>query len=181
MDRSQKLLLIGIAGFLTLALVITWFFFYQDPKLPESTMDAFLDSESGPVYTDVQGVPTSLESYLGTIVVATAWASWSPFSEGDFAILNELSSQYKDTDVRFLAINRDEPKEQAQRYLSTIAVSEDIVVVIDTNDSFYKAFSGYAMPETVILGSDGQIVHHFRDRLRLDEVKATIDGILTNQ
>jgi len=48
-------------------------------------------------------------------VVAT-WASWSPFSTADLNTLSELSSEFSDEEVVFMAINRKESKEQAARF-----------------------------------------------------------------
>jgi thiol-disulfide isomerase/thioredoxin len=179
MTTNQKRFIFVLGVLLLILTLVVWYRFSGKAELPQATQSAFMDSDKGPAYTDVNGVPTSLESYLGKVVVATAWASWSPFSANDFKVLEEVAALYEGRDVTFIAINRREPKEQAQRYLSTVAAPKGVVMVIDTEDAFYSAFSGYAMPETVILDPDGTIVQHIRNQLNTAELTAHLETVLS--
>lgn len=136
----------------------------------------FASTGETPTYTDIFGNPVALEDYLGSTVVATTWASWSPFSAFDLAKLNTLAESYADSGVVFLAINRKETREQAQRYVATLPELPNLVLVIDSEDKFYGLVGGYAMPETVIFNQAGEIVSHIRGELSVEVVTSVLEN-----
>ena len=148
----------------------------------ESTRSIFADSEDDSVYyTDIHGNQISLEQYLGKILVVTSWASWSPFSTTELTALSELSIGYNQEDVVFLAINRKETREQAERFINTLpALNSSLILVLDTRDHFYQSIGGYAMPETVIYDVRGNIVEYAHGTMNKDQIKQKIDSLLKN-
>ncbi len=135
---------------------------------------AIFSDAGGIVYKNITGNTVSLDSYLGKVIVVTSWASWSPFSAADLTALNELAGQSGE-EVVFLAINRKETKDQALRYLATLPEFPNLVIVLDQDDRFYNLVEGYAMPETVVFDTRGEIILHDRGVFSVDNVKAAIE------
>ncbi len=176
----QQKILLGIVLLVVIGgLVFTGrFVFLRMHAVEESTKDIFVGDPGVVTYTDVNGTELSLEDYLGRVLIVTSWASWSPFTAGDFTSLNLIANDYADKGVMFMAINRKETKEQAQRYLSTIPSFPNLKIIIDTQDHFYNSVSGYAMPETIVFDTRGNVVLHLRGAVNATEVRAAIDTAL---
>lgn len=131
-------------------------------------------------YVDQNGTPTSLDSYLGKIIVVNSWASWSPFSVQELQDLNEIAGEYKDKNVVILAVNRKENRDQSDRFLATLPPLPYIRIVTDTKDYFYNAVGGYAMPETLIYNQAGTIVEHTEGVQSKDDLRTILDSLNNN-
>jgi thiol-disulfide isomerase/thioredoxin len=126
-------------------------------------------------YTTLQGEPISLHSFEGAVLVINIWASWSPFSKDDFAILSTVQKKYGDN-IHVLAINRMEPKETAQAYISAIQAPQNLDFILDNTDHFFKTIDGFAMPETIVYDALGNELFHKRGVLDLAELEAVLDA-----
>jgi len=174
LSLSRKVLIGILVICLGLAIVGTTIFLKKkDQGERDVATSIFTSNEAFATYTDILGNPVALEDYLGQLVVATTWASWSPFSATDLPALDRLASQYQREAV-FLAINRKENREQAARYIETLPELKNVIVVIDIEDKFYTLTGGYAMPETVVFDKEGQIIVHQRGELRVDEITSLL-------
>lgn len=181
MIRNNKSIVAGLVFILVCLGGYTLYTVYKKSvAINESTKSIFADSKDDTVasYTDLNGNVISLEQYLGKILVVTSWASWSPFSKDDLMTISEMASQQDSNNVAFIAINRKESREQAQRYANTLPALGSVVVALDPTDHFYTSIGGYAMPETVIYNQKGDVVNHIRGVIKHDELKSNIDEIL---
>jgi len=127
------------------------------------------------IYTDISGNETNLEQYLGQVLIVHSWASWSPFSKAELQSLSEISKQYADQGVQVVAINRGEDIRTAQQYLTSIGITDEVTLVVDTNDQYYKNIGGYTMPETVLYDVDGEIVEHIRGQLNKESLVSFVE------
>lgn len=128
-------------------------------------------------YTDLDGNTVLLSSVKGKPLVVNSWATWMPFSKDELILLNELKKQHGDK-LEILAINRMEDREFIKSYLSTFGIERIVTFLTDPSDTFYKAISGYAMPETVFYTYDGTISFHKRGVLTEDEISEQVKNIL---
>lgn len=152
--------------------------YYQSTKINPDTASIFTVESGEAPYTDIYGKPVALDKYLGQPLVVVTWASWSPFSEADIKALGELSQEFNQ--VAFMAINRKEPKDQAERYINSIGtVPGNVLIVLDPRDEFYTAVGGYAMPEVVVYNKKGEIVLHERGVTNKDKVKEILTTLLS--
>jgi thiol-disulfide isomerase/thioredoxin len=180
MNKNQKIILIISIAFVVLGVIATYFYIhFSKVDISEEAVSTFSNKEGEDPYTDLYGNPVTLDSYLGKYIVATSWASWSPFSENDLRNFEELAQNYKDREVVFMAINRKETKEQALRYLNTQPEFSNIVIALDPRDNFYKATGGYAMPEIVTYNKKGEVIDHFRGVVERDNLIKAIDELIT--
>ncbi len=166
---------------LIIALSLTiWLKNQNSQEILKDTVATFSNEPGELPYTDLVGNPVSLDKYLGKVLVVQTWASWSPFTQTDMEVLDELAKPYSPEKVVFLAINRKETKEQAMRYLSTVPNIVNVVIILDPRDRFYSAVGGYAMPETVIYNQKGEIVRHLRGQASAEEISTTLNEITIN-
>jgi thiol-disulfide isomerase/thioredoxin len=177
---SHKRWLAALVLIVLLGMAVTFVVVRQDKtKVSESTELLFTGSGEGIAYTDLSGKEVLLTEFLGRVLVVTTWASWSPFSQADLVAMNEVAKNYSADDVVFLAINRKETKEQAQRFALNLPTLEGVRLILDPNDFFYQSVSGYAMPETIIFDQQGAIVEHGRGTFDSGLVKSRIDGLVS--
>jgi thiol-disulfide isomerase/thioredoxin len=176
MSRQQIILIVSLC-LLILILTVVTFNFVKNKQQAETNVAAKLLATDVP-YKDTLGNPVSLDGYLGQVMVVTTWASWSPYSTVDLPVYNELAANYEDSAVIFLAINRAESKEQAERFLSTIDSLPNLVLILDEADNFYSASLGYAMPETIIFDESGRVIQHFHGQVKAEVLTSTIDEVL---
>jgi thiol-disulfide isomerase/thioredoxin len=163
MSSYHKKVLGGLILLLMLGSIATYFIVTRSTnQINEQTVALFSNPEGEAPYTDLLGNPVSLEQYLGKTLVVATWASWSPFSTADLLMMTELSAEFANREVVFMAINRKESKEQAARFLETLPNIAGVVMVLDPRDAFYLTVGGYAMPEIVIFNSKGEVLEHYR-------------------
>jgi len=163
MSSYHKKVLGGLILLLMLGSIATYFIVTRSTnQINEQTVALFSNPEGEAPYTDLLGNPVSLEQYLGKTLVVATWASWSPFSTADLSMMTELSAEFANREVVFMAINRKESKEQAARFLETLPNIAGVVMVLDPRDAFYLTVGGYAMPEIVIFNSKGEVLEHYR-------------------
>lgn len=143
-------------------------------------MQALSVLEGGLPYTDLSGNPLSLTDHVGNILVINSWASWSPDSAKELLTLAELSREYRERGVVVLAVNRAESETIAKRFLETLGVIDDVQLVLDRGDQFYKASQGYAMPETVFYDRKGNVAYQQRGHISLEKMKVQVDQILAD-
>jgi thiol-disulfide isomerase/thioredoxin len=118
------------------------------------------------------------EEYKGRPIVANSWATWCPFCVNELpdfaAVKKELNS-----DLVVFAINRKESFNQAKKFTDNLGVTEDFTYFLDPNDSFYKEkLKGLAMPETLFIDREGNIVFHKRGVMPIEEIRQKVQEII---
>jgi len=175
MKQSMIIISIIIALLIIAGMVTFSVLRQQGTELRNDAQSDLLGSEDEQaVYTDLLGNPVSLENYAGKVLIINSWASWSPFSQTELTSLQTLASEFRDAPAVFLGINRQEPREQATRFVETLPNISLVTIVIDTTDHFYKAIEGYAMPETIIYNADGTTSRHIRGTFNESELRSII-------
>ncbi len=174
-----------ILGLIILVIVVMGWFTYQSLQnqsqqrvIESSAGSALVSAEGESLFTDIAGNPVTLDDYLGSVLVVNSWASWSPFSAQELPRLSELSQQYSTDEVVVLAINRAEPATTAQSFLQSLNISEDVQLLLDPADAYYKRIEGYSMPETVFYNTQGDIVFHKHGLLTLEEMNQYVSQAL---
>jgi thiol-disulfide isomerase/thioredoxin len=178
MKTSHKVVLGGLAATVVIGAVTTGYVIYNNKNgITEEAVSAFSNTQGEEPYSDLLGNPVSLDAYLGNILVVATWASWSPFSQADLTMLNDLASELNDEEVIFMAINRKETKEQAERFLVTQPKFDKLKLILDPRDHYYLAVGGFAMPEVLVYNQRGEVVLHQRGVANREEIKSAVLGI----
>lgn len=132
-------------------------------------------------YTDMLGNTIDLSEVAeDTVVVVTSWASWCPQCAGELALIDSIVAERDAAEVRALAINRMEPKEQAARFMGTLPEFSRLTFVLDNQDFYFRSVEGYAMPETLVYNRNGEVVLHKRGNLTTDELRAAVDQAISS-
>lgn len=130
-------------------------------------------------YTDLEGNPFTFDSYRGQVRVVNSWASWCPFCTTELNDFEQLAEEFNAQNVAVIAINREEPKERAGRFLSTVGEFKYIDFAVDLTDAYYTSIGGFSMPETVFYDTEGNIIFHKRGFMDLDEMRKHTQNALT--
>lgn len=170
MQRSHLLVLIGIVLALLAGAIATYLISVHSADEDPSDASRTLKTSETQVFTDLEGNEISFDQYEGKIRVINVWASWSPLSRQELSDMQRFASDHAGDDIAFIAINRKESSALARQYLDTFDIGGELIFAIDTNDSFYSSVGGYAMPETVIYGKDGETIAHVRGTLTYDRL-----------
>lgn len=177
----MKRMSIIVAVAVAIALGAVWFFARSPERAPQetgagATGAAFLNL----AFTDYAGMPVALRDFSGKPLIINAWAAWCPFCRKelpDFAVVQE---EFGDR-VQFIAIDRAEPLETAQRYTDELKVTDELVLLLDPSDSFYTAIGGFSMPETIFVRPDGVVQFHKRGPMEVAEIRERVELLLAAQ
>ena len=94
-----------------------------------------------------------LEDHRGEVVMLNFWASWCGPCRQEMPLMDELYSQYKDLGFTILAVNVDENRDEALRFLDKVPVNYPILY--DPESSVSELYEVQAMPTTVMIDRNG--------------------------
>jgi thiol-disulfide isomerase/thioredoxin len=94
-----------------------------------------------------------LEDHRGEVVMLNFWASWCGPCRQEMPLMDELYSQYKDLGFIILAVNVDENRDEALRFLDKVPVNYPILY--DPESSVSELYEVQAMPTTVMIDRNG--------------------------
>lgn len=125
---------------------------------------------------DYNGEQHSLADYAGKHLVINSWAAWCPFCKKELVDFAAVQQELGD-EVQFIAINRSESLETAKGFTDEHGISDDMIFLLDPEDSFYQSIAGFAMPETIFVNPEGQIVFHKRGVMTKKELMQAITDV----
>lgn len=182
MTKKRLLILFVIVLVVIVVFAITFFVrSVAKDRLENEAVKTLFTKDSNAQYLDATNNPISLSQYEDKILVVNVWASWSPYTEIEFPILDDVALRYQDKGVKVLAMNRKETQPQIERFLASIPTYNNIELITDVNDYFYAGVEGYAMPETVIYNSKGKIIEHIRGVVTREQLEIILDAILKSE
>jgi thiol-disulfide isomerase/thioredoxin len=146
-------------------------------KVPSQASDETFNNEFGLVLQDYSQEDVRLYSFRRKILVAYAWASWCTYCAEELKNLAELKRTYGDK-IEILAINRAEPYVTAKEFTEKLNMGKDITLLLDSKDAFFKSIGGYAMPETVFIDQNGDIVYHQRGPIDMEALKQRMKTLI---
>ena len=94
-----------------------------------------------------------LSQLQGNVVMINFWASWCGPCRQEMPLMDELYSQYKDLGFTILAVNVDENRDEALRFLDKVPVNYPILY--DPESSVSELYEVQAMPTTVMIDRNG--------------------------
>lgn len=165
-------------------LVVAGYFTYntlQKSKIEhmsDATAFKALSSTEDKVFTGMNGEVVDLSDFFGRVMLVHSWASWCPSCAEELRQLSAVASEYDQDEVVVIAVNRAEDRFTAERYLNTYNLQPKVELILDPSDSFYASIGGYAMPETVVYGKDGEIILHVRGNIDAAKIRNTLETAL---
>jgi thiol-disulfide isomerase/thioredoxin len=125
-----------------------------------------------------QGQAVSLKDKLGKVVYVDFWASWCAPCRTSFPLLNKLHEKLKAKDFEVVAINLDEDKTKAEKFLKDIPVS--FTVLRDDKGGLADQYVVESMPTSFIIDKQGvvQNIHHGFSAADITELEQKITQLL---
>lgn len=96
-----------------------------------------------------------LDDFKGKVIVLDFWATWCPPCRAAMPHLEELYKAQRDLGVAVFAVNQREGKEKAQAFM--IQQNLSMPVLLDTNGEAGAQYLVTGIPQTVVIGKDGNV------------------------
>lgn len=110
----------------------------------------------GQVFALFDGTPATLGTFAGSPIVLNFWASWCPSCVAEMsAAFRPVQEQFGDR-VVFLGMNIQDDRSDALDLLEETGVQW--ISAEDTDGSLYVELGGIAMPFTVFVSSEGEVL-----------------------
>jgi len=115
-----------------------------------------------------------LEDHRGEVVMLNFWASWCGPCRQEMPLMDGIYSRYQDLGFTILAVNVDENRDEALRFLDKVPVNYP--VLYDPESSVSELYEVPAMPTTVMIDRDGtaRYIHYGYKPGYEDEYEAQI-------
>lgn len=97
-----------------------------------------------------------LADLKGKTVYLDFWASWCVPCRQSFPWMNEMQARYADRGLRVIAINMDKRASEAATFLEKTPAR--FQVAYDPEGGSARAYQVKAMPSSVLIGPDGQVL-----------------------
>jgi peroxiredoxin len=133
-----------------------------------------LVGETAPVFAlrDDRGVPVSLESYRGRIVVMNLWASWCPPCRAEMPDLQRLSNLYGARGIAVVGVNEGESPQHAREFADSLQIR--FPIWIDGSQQYGRTYAALGLPTTIILDANGVVTRGFDGPLTFAEMQAAV-------
>lgn len=109
------------------------------------------------IYQNGRGNIPTLETLKGEIIVLDFWAIWCSPCVAAIPENNELSKDFKEQNVKFIAIT-DDPKDKLENFLKKVQI--DFLVGRDDDKQDFNSYKVLGRPQMYIINRDGIIVYH---------------------
>lgn len=130
--------------------------------LPEATFTDLRDPDTEVSTTEWQGTPT----------VVNFWATWCAFCIEEMPALQSASEQL-DGRVRFVGIDRQDPRDEALAFLEETGVTYGQVA--SPSGEYYTRIGARGMPTTLFVDADGVVQFRHTGPLTEQEVLDLVD------
>ncbi len=141
-----------------------------DPDQP-AAMDVSTGTGPLPVatFTDLRDpeVEVSTTDWVGTPTVVNFWATWCAFCIEEMPALQSASQQLEGR-VRFVGIDRQDPRDEALAFLDETGVTYDQVA--SPSGEYYTTIGARGMPTTLFVDADGVVQFRHTGPLTESEV-----------
>lgn len=172
MQRKTVLIVASII----VAISLAFFFFSYFKYEPPADEDTFRE-EYALVLRDYEGNEVSLKEFRREILIVYAWASWCPYCGAELEYLASLKEKYGE-DLSIVAVNRAEPLVDAKDFTDKLQGLDKLVLLLDGGDMLYKQIDGYAMPETIFINKNGDIIYHQRGPITPEAVDQKVAELM---
>jgi thiol-disulfide isomerase/thioredoxin len=121
------------------------------------------------------------DDYRGKIVVLDFWASWCGPCMQTLPLVDKVAQEFVAQDVCLVAINLQETPAQIKQTLEKLHL--ETTVGLDVDGAVAKKYGATAIPQTVIIGRDGNVARVFiGGNAQFDEqLRTAVQNVLTGK
>lgn len=164
----------------------------KEPTLPSVATiedDAITASEDDEPFiapeftlTSIEGEEIALSSFRGQWVMLNFWATWCKPCVEEMPVLQEISETRDD--LVLIGINVREDTQLVQDFLTENGISYTVLMTPRSPEADQVLISyfpsGMALPQSLIIAPNGEIVWRDFSELQLDGFSKTLDDVITN-
>lgn len=133
---------------MTLAVITLYGFFGSSNAFSAQAPDFKLDGTEKQV---------QLSNYRGQVVYLDFWASWCQPCRKSFTWMNKMQKLYGKEGFKVIAVNLDESRTKADKFLQQIPANFD--VAFDPRGNTAESYQVKAMPSSYLIDKNGKVVH----------------------
>jgi thiol-disulfide isomerase/thioredoxin len=128
-----------------------------------------------------QDQPTGLAQFNGKVIYLDFWASWCAPCRTSFPLLNKLHQKLQKQGFEVVAINLDEDKANAEKFLKEFPVN--FTILRDSSGEWADKYVVESMPTSFIIDRQGVIqkIHHGFASDDINELEQKITSLLAQK
>ena len=130
------------------------------------------DSAAEFALPNFEGETVRLSDFRGQGVVVNYWASWCLPCLAELPGFEQVYQRHRG-EVAFLGINLADDPSSALSVVADTGITYPLAV--DADGVTFNAFGGYAMPTTVFISADGEVLELRGGELTAEELEARIE------
>ncbi len=127
---------------------------------------------------DLEGNEVTLATFGGQNIILNFWATWCPFCVDEMPDLQKIHEKYQEDNLIVLAVNVQESKDRVLRFLEDEDL--DLPILLDTNGRTAAAYGANAIPLTVAINQEGEVVTGFRGKLTYEQMELMVEMIFNS-
>ena len=124
--------------------------------------------------TGIDGKEIAMADLKGSVVVLDFWATWCGPCVASLPHIDKIHSDLSEKGLKVYAVNLEEPKATVQKFIVTQKLT--LPVLLDADGATGKKYMANAIPETVIVGKDGNVKKVFVGFGGDEALRAAIDA-----
>ena len=128
----------------------------------------------------------SLSELRGDVVLLNGWATWCQPCREEMPLLQQLQEEYGGQGLRVVGVSID--RGEAAGRIETFANETGVTFTLlhDPKNTFSRAFRTTGVPETVLIGRDGDMLYRWKGPLEGSDadreiIQAALDGASTER
>lgn len=121
----------------------------------------------------------ALKDLRGQVVMLNGWATWCQPCREEMPLLEQLQQEYGDRGLRVVGVSIDRAGSEARVTEFVDEVGVTFTILSDPRNSFARTFRTTGVPETLLIGRDGELLYRWKGPLDggADD-RAIIEGAL---
>lgn len=169
-NRPWLIVAVAVAAVGVLGVVIT-----SSRSWPSRTAGGSETQAASVAYTAWEGGRATTAAFAGKPLVVNFWASWCTSCLAEIPRFVEVYERHRQ-EVHFLGLNLQDNPDSAKRLAKELGIT--YMLGRDPQGEAFQAFGGVAMPTTVVVDADGNVVKKLDGEVSAEELEDELLRVL---